>query len=280
METPNLLVVNHLTMAFGDLVALDDVSLQVGAGSMDVILGEDGAGKTTLLKILSGAIPAGDYSGEVLLDGKPLILRSLADGLQHGVTIVPRKIGVFDRMTVADNVMMARWQHEHRFVSSRKATESKAEEVLARLSIAIDLGAKVASMSPVQQRQLMIARALAVDPKLVVLDEPLTGIAGHHAASQLLRTARRVAELGVTTIYLARRTAEALQVADVITVLRDGAVAGIWTRPDWDEAAMVSAMASRRLGDAPRTHSEDDFAEPAGPFGSLRNVFDKWWRPD
>lgn len=279
MEPTNLLVVNHLTMAFDDLLALDDVSLQVRAGSMYVVLGEDGAGKTTLMKILSGAIAAGAYSGEVLLEGQPLVLHSLGDGLHHGVTIVPRKIGVFDRMTVADNVMMARWQHDHRFMSSRKATETKAEEVLARLGLAIELGDKVVGMSAVQQRQLMIARALAVDPKLVLLDEPLTGIAGHHAASQLLRTVRRIAELGITCIYLARRTAEALQVADFITVLRDGAVAGAWARPDWDEAAMVSAMASRRLGDAPRTRSDDDFAEPPGPLGSLRSAFDKWWRP-
>ena len=217
-------------------LALDAVSFAVRQGTVHAILGEDGAGKTTLAKILGGAIPTDKTTGQILLDGQPLVLRSLVDGIHRGVAIVPRKISVFDHMSVADNVMVASWQQNRRFAISRRRTESQAEELLARWGIAIDLSVSVRTMSALQQRELMIARSLAASPRLLILDEPLSGIAGHHAASQLLLAVRRLADRGATCLYLARRPAEAMQVAQMITVLRDGVVAGTWERIQFDEA--------------------------------------------
>lgn len=272
------LEISHLTLSYGDYTALDDVALCVAPRSVHVVLGEDGAGKTSLMKVLSGAIPAGGYTGELRLAGELLAPRSLADGVHAGISIVPRKIAVFERMSVADNVMIASWQRERRFVRLGRETERRATELLEAWKFNIDVGAPVQSLSALQQRQLMIARALAIEPNLIVLDEPLFGISGQHAASQLFWTVRRIVDHGITCLYLTRRLTEAMQVADVVTILRDGQVAGSWQRPDFDEPAMLAAMASQRLGDRPRP-VEDDFGDGGGWFGPLRETFDRWFKP-
>lgn len=272
------LEISQLTLAYGDVTALDGVDLCVARASVHVVLGEDGAGKTSLMKVLSGAIPAGAYTGELALNGERLAPRSLAEGVRAGISIVPRKIAVFERMSVADNVMISSWQRERRLVRLGRETERKAAELLDAWKFNIDPAVPVQSLSVLQQRQLMIARALAIEPTVIVLDEPLFGISGQHAASQLFWTVRRIVEHGITCLYLARRLAEATQVADVITVLRDGEVAGRWERPDFDEPAMLAALASRRLGDY-RRPVEDDFGEGGGWFGPLRETFDRWFKP-
>lgn len=280
MESASLLDVNRLTMAYvAGALALDDVSFAVTQGALHAILGEDGAGKTTLMKILGGAIPTDKTTGQVLLEGQPLVLRSLADGIHRGIVMVPRKIAVFDHMSVADNIMVASWQNDRRFTTSRRATESGASDLMTRWGIDLDLSASVRAMSALQQRELMILRALAASPRLLILDEPLSGIAGHHAASQLLLAVRRLVDRGATCLYLARRPADAMQVAQTITVLRDGAVNGTWERIQFDEAALSVAMASQRLGDAHPIRPDDDFAERGGLFGPLSDAFDRWFRP-
>jgi ABC-type sugar transport system ATPase subunit len=279
MQPPALLEVDQLTMAYPDGFAIDGVSFVVHESSVHAILGEDGAGKTTLAKCLIGAIATEKTSGHIRLDGKLLVLGTLADGIHHGVVIVPSKISVFDKMSVADNIMVARWQQSRRFALSRRSTESEAAELLSRWGLELDLGASVRAMNALQQRQLMLARGLAASPRLLILDEPLTGIAGHHAASHLLLVIRRLAERGATCLYLTRRPAEAMQIAQTITVLRDGAVAGTWERITFDEAELTAAMKSQRLGDTRPAKPDDDFAEPAGPLGPIRNALERWIRP-
>jgi len=280
MDSTNLLDVNNVTMAYvAGTLALDDVSFAVTQGTLHAILGEDGAGKTTLMKILGGAIPTEKTTGQILLGGQPLVLRTLAEGIHRGIAMVPRKIAVFDHMSVSDNLMVASWQQDRRFVTSRRATESRASDLMTRWGIDLDLSASVRAMSALQQRELMILRALAASPQVLILDEPLSGVAGHHAASQLLLAVRRLVDRGATCLYLARRPAEAMQIAQTITVLRDGVVSGTWERIQFDEVALSAAMASQRLGDVQAIRPDDDFAERVGLFGSLSDAFDRWFRP-
>ena len=117
------------------------------------------------MKILGGAIPTDKTTGQILLGGQPLVLRSLAEGIHRGIAMVPRKIAVFDHMSVADNIMVASWQHDRRFTISRRATESRASDLMTRWGIDLDLSASVRAMSALQQRELMILRALAASPR-------------------------------------------------------------------------------------------------------------------
>lgn len=257
-------------MAYGATVALDDVTFSVLAGQVHGILGEDGAGKTTLMKIVGGYIPASDCSGQMWLAGQPLALRSIKDGLQRGVAIVPRKLMVFEHMSVAENITMAMGEIQRKFTLSRRRIDDDAMQVLQRWEIAVDLAADVRNLSPLHKRQLMIANALAIDPVLVALDEPLAGMPDGRSISGIVRLVRRMAERGVTCLCLARRPADATLLADHITVLRDGSVAGHWQRSDFDETTLAAAMASQRAYDPEAGAQHDDFGVRAGFFDQFR----------
>jgi ABC-type sugar transport system ATPase subunit len=271
MSTQTQLQVEHLTMLYGSFAALSDLSFEVMAGEVHGILGEDGAGKTTLMKILGGYIPAGGYSGQLTLAGQPLALRSIRDGLQHGVAMVPRLLAVFDHMSVAENATMASSELKRRFNLSRRKVDDQATELFRRWEIPLNAGAHAGDLSPLQRRQLMIANALAIEPRLVVLDEPLAGMPDGHSISGVIRLIRRMAERGVACLYLARRPVDATLLADRITVLRDGASAGNWRRDDFDEPALAAAMASQRGYDPDAKPRRDDF-------GERKNILEHWFR--
>lgn len=265
-----LLELEHVTLSYGAVVALNDVTFSVAAGEVHGVLGEDGAGKTTLMKILGGYLPSKAYSGVVRLAGQPLALTSIKDGLRHGVALVPRPLAVFDHMSVAENATMARSETQRRFNLSRRNVDRQAEEVLRRWEIPIKLGDQVRDLSPLQRRQLMIANALGVEPVLVVLDEPLAGMPDGRSISGVVRLVRRMAERGVTCLCLARRPVDATLVADHITVLRDGALVGQWRREDFDEPALAAAMASQRTYDPEARTRHGDFGERKGVFDQFR----------
>lgn len=267
---PLVLEIEHLSLAYGAVVALSDLSLDVGAGEVHGVLGEDGAGKTTLMKVLGGYIPSSRYSGQIRLDGQPLALRSIRDGLQHGIALVPRLLAVFEHMSVAENVTMASGEVHRRLSISRRHGESQAADVLHRWEIAISLDADVRQLAPMQRRQMMIANALATGPRLVVLDEPLAGMPDGRSLSGVIRLIRRIAERGVACLCLARRPVDATLVSDRISVLRDGALAGQWRREAFDEPTLAEAMYSQRAYNPDAARRHDDFGQSGGLWGYLR----------
>lgn len=295
MPAPEMLVVSQLTVTYrrgrdqppaSVAPALRDVSLTVPHGAVCVVLGEDGAGKTTLAKVLAGAIPAGRYAGQMWLDGQPYAPRSLTDAVRRGVAVVPRPVSLFSHMSVAENVMIASWRRGRGVVTRRRRLEDLAAETLAHWGVEIDLAAQVDALTPLQQRQLMIVRALGAAPRLLILDEPLAAITGEHAASRLLYTVHRIAAEGITCLYLARRPVEASRIATQVTVLCDGAVAGVWADPPFDERALQAAMASQRAADQwadtrPdwNVPGRDDFGGNGGQLGGWRAALERWVRP-
>lgn len=293
MEATDLLVVSRLSVTYPSMrgrpsghaeAALCDVSLSIPRGVVYVLLGEDGAGKTTLAKVLAGAIPTGQYTGEMWLDGVSYAPRSLMEGVRQGVSVVPRPVSLFSHMSVAENIMITSWQHDRRLLAGRRRIEDLAEERLAHWGMDVDLATRVMDLSPLQQRQLMIARALGAQPRLLILDEPLAAISGEHAASRLLYNVHRIASEGITCLYLARRPVEASRVASIVSVLCNGSVVETWAEPPFDERALQAAMASQRHPwaavrsdwDVP---GRDDFGDSDGQLGGLRQAFERWFRP-
>jgi len=280
MDSSPILEVNHVTKTYPKtgIVALDDVTLAVRRGEIHGVVGELGAGKTTLMKVLGGLFPAGSYQGEILFEGSPLTPRSAGDAIRRGIGVVPRPLSIFPRLSVAENIVMGGWQAEKRFFISKQSTERDAEAVMSRWGINFGDAVLASELSPTQQRLLMILRVLAAEPKLVVLDEVTHGIKSPQGLSQLLLMVRRLAEHEVTCLYLARRPSDAFQLADRITVLRDGAVAGQWERANFDESAVTQAMASQRDGE-PTEYDDLNETGSGGIMGSLNSFFDRLLRP-
>jgi putative multiple sugar transport system ATP-binding protein len=283
MDSSPILEVNHVTKIYPktNIAALDDVSLTVRRGEIHGIVGEVGAGKTTLMNLLCGLLPAGSYQGDFLFEGIPLALRSTRDAIKVGIAAVPRRFSVFPRLSVAENIAVGGMQAEHRFFISNSQTEREAQAVLDRWGLTLDIYAHAGDLTPIQQRLLMIARALSTNSKLIVLDEPSYGLKSPQAISQLLLMVRRLAERGITCLYVARTPSDAFQLADRVTVLRDGTVAGLWERMAFDEAAVSRAMASQRDGESVNRDEEEDRDEfgTGGILGSLNTFFDRIFRP-
>lgn len=272
MAAPYLLEFDHVSKSYNDVPALEDVSFGVAAGAIHVLLGEDGAGKTSLIRIAGGAHPAGTYTGEVRFAGQPIAFHSPGDAIKAGIGVVLRRPAVFDQLSIAENVMLARWQRGGSHLINPRTTRDDAQKLLLRWEIDLNAAVPARGMPPLEARLVMIARALSCEPRLVAMDEPLWGIAEARDVSKILHVIRRLAQEGITCLYLARRLNEALQIGDRVTILRDGTVAGAWDRMAFDEPAMAQAMTSRRPGDFKRY--DDEEGHTSGVFGT----FERWFR--
>jgi ABC-type sugar transport system ATPase subunit len=204
---------------FGATCALDDVSLELLGGEVHVLAGENGAGKSTLIRILAGVI--GDYVGEVHVSGEPAFFASPAEARRAGVATIHQELSLIGSMTVADNIALVEAAPAWRTVSpARQATG--AREVLALLSLDVDPTALVETL-PLATRQLIeIARALAQDARVLIMDEPTSALS-EGETERLFAELATLRERGVAIIFITHRLDEIYRVADRITVLRDGA---------------------------------------------------------
>lgn len=259
-----------LTMKFGDAVALSDVTFAVQAGEIHVVLGEGNSGTMTLFKILAGLHRAGSYAGEVRVAGEPAVIRSPQDAARCGIGIVPRRSGTFGKLTVAENITIGLWQGK--FLVRQGVLVAQARSVLDFLGLNLNLGMLASQLTAGQQRLVMIARAVALRPKVVIFNEPAATLTSPAELSQLIRVIRTLAEHDIASLYLAHRPAEALQIADQVSALRDGSLNGTWARADLDESVLTLAMTSQQIGAS--GYVDSDEPETRGSvFGSLSSLF-------
>lgn len=273
METiHNALELAHLTMKFGEAVALADLSLEVRPGEIYALLGEDSSGIVTLFKILAGLHRAGAYSGEIRVAGQPVVFREPQDVLRAGIGIVPRHSSIFGKLSVAENVTIGLWQSQGSFLVNRQKIADQARPILDVLGLKVNLEMPANRLTPGQQRLVMIARAIAPHPKLVIFSEPAATLNSPTELSQLIRAIRTLAEQNIASLYLTRRPAEVLQIADRASVLRDGCLNGTWPRDALDQSTLALAMASQRVGDGGYVDS-DETEVRGGLFGSFSSIF-------
>lgn len=270
MTTENVLELEGITKSYGANVALADVSLAVRPGEIHGVLGDNGAGKTTLLKLLTGLLPIGSYQGVIKVQGQPVLLANPGDAIKHGIGIVPRRPGIFTGMTIADNIVVGK--ELHGLIVNQARMRDTAAKLLDSIGLKLDPMAKATGLTASQQRLLMIARALSLETRVVVFDEPAAFLNTAQDLSQLFRVLRVLAERNIATLYLTRRVAEAVQIADRLSVLRDGVIVAQWSRTDFDETTLIQQMQSQRIGDAGYV-DHDDLNQPRGWLDGLRNLF-------
>jgi ABC-type sugar transport system ATPase subunit len=270
MNDTNVLDLEHITKSYGASVALSDLSLAVRHGEIHCLLGDNGAGKTTLLKLLTGLLPVGSYSGTVKVNGEPALIDSPQQAIKHGIGIVPRRPGVFTGLTIADNIVVGKEMQG--LIINQARMRDQATRLMDVVGLKLDPSLKATNLTSSQQRLIMIARALSLDTHLIVLDEPAAFLTTVQDLSHLFRAVRGLAERNIATLYMTRRPSEAIQIADRITVLRDGAVAGQWERMDFDETTLIKEMQSQRIGEASYV-DHDDLNQSRGWLDGLRNLF-------
>jgi len=230
-----------ITKTFPGVRALSDVNFSVDYGRVHAIVGENGAGKSTLMKILGGVhLPT---SGTTEIDGVEVRLRKPADAQRHGVRMVHQELNLVPDLTVAENVYLGRMPRKALFVD-KAAMVRDTRAVLADIGASIDPRARVGDLTISQQQLVEIAKAYSASPRIIVLDEPTSSLSDHETTA-LLRILRRMRDSGIAIIYISHRLKEVLDIADEVTILRDGAM--IETRPaaGITAAQMIQLMVGR-----------------------------------
>ncbi len=249
MSTTNgkpLLEISHVNKQYPGVKALDDVSLSMHSGEVMAMLGENGAGKSTLMKVLSGAISRD--SGDILLDGRPLPMDNTPlTARAFGIAIIYQELSLLPQLDVAENIFLT---HEPTVLG--KFIDYKKMHALARAQLDkleahdIDTHAKVETLSLPERQLVEIAKALAVDCKVIIMDEPTTSLTWEET-DHLFEMVRRLKKQNVAVVYIFHRMDEVFQISDTIAVMRDGRLIDKIPTESTDSVNVVELMTGKLL---------------------------------
>lgn len=233
--------------SFAHVPALRGCDLRVRTGEIHALLGQNGAGKSTLVKILHGVHPHGSFGGEIRIGGRAVEFRSPAHARRNGVGYVPQEIEVIEHLSVAENIFAGLLGGTHgRIFVSWPQLEQDAQAILADLGLTFAASARVASLTTAERHLVMIARALAAHPAVLILDEPTASLSSAEI-ERLFTVLQRLKARGTTMIYITHRLPELFALCDRASILRDGVIADEFARADFRVETLVAAMSGRRV---------------------------------
>ncbi len=238
-----LLQATDISKRFLGVAALQEVSFAVNAGEVHALLGENGAGKSTLLKILAGA--HAQDSGILEFDGRPLGLETPAERQRQGIVTVYQEFNLMPNMSVAENVFIGREPGPGYFVDW-KAMRQAAVAAISRLDLDVDPATPVSALSVAEQQLVEIARALTINARLIILDEPTAALSDREV-QKLHAVVRDLKSHGISVIYVTHRLIEVPQICDRYTVLRDGRLAGTGEVASTSLEDLVRLMVGRNI---------------------------------
>ena len=243
MQQP-ILSLRKISKRFGPTEVLKNIDLDIFAGQVVALLGENGAGKSTTSNIIAGTIPPS--SGEMTWLGKSYLPDSPRQALDSGLALIHQELRLLEHLSIAENVYIGHWPLKSGVID-RKSMERDAEEKLKRLGLDISPKALVKGLSTANQQLIEIAKALALNAKLLILDEPTAALGG--AETELLfKQIDRLKAEGVGIIYISHRLEEIQRIADRIVVMRDGEKVKEFDRGDIPVRTIVESMVGRSLG--------------------------------
>jgi ribose transport system ATP-binding protein len=240
---PPLLEVRGLTKRFAGVTALREVDLVVGRGEVHAVIGENGAGKSTLMKILAGVQTAD--SGEIRFDGRPVLIDSVETALALGISLIHQELNLADNLDVGANIFLGR-EPLRRGLIDFKTIAREAAKYLQLVGLDLSPSTLVSTLTVGMQQLVEIAKALSVNSRVLIMDEPTSSLSQHETEA-LFRVIGGLREQGVTIIYISHRLGELQRIADCVTVLRDGANAGWLSRQQISHDAMVERMVGRDI---------------------------------
>jgi ABC-type sugar transport system ATPase subunit len=233
-----LVAMRDITKRFPGVTALADLSINLRAGEVHGLIGQNGAGKSTLINILSGIYPAD--SGSIALDGRPVTIRDAGEADALGIATVFQELSLLPNLTVAQNLVLG---HEPRRFGllDVAAMRERARQVLDRLKLPIAPDTPVNRLSLAERQMVEIAKALASEPRLLILDEP-TAPLGQRESQLLFQAIAELRKQDVAILYVSHRFAEVLALCDLATVLRNGRHVVTTSLAGWSESRLTEAM--------------------------------------
>lgn len=240
-----ILEMKNITKEFPGVKALDHVSFQVKRGEIHALVGENGAGKSTLMKILSGVYPFGTYEGDIIVNDEVQTFTNIKDSEEKGIAIIYQELTLVKQMTVCDNIFLGS-EKTKKGVIDWEESYVETKKALQEVRLDISPNTKVIHLGIGQQQLIEVAKAIAKKTSLLILDEPTSALT-ESETENLLNLLKEFRNKGVTCIYISHKLNEIFEIADRITVLRDGQTITTEETKELDEDKLIALMVGREL---------------------------------
>lgn len=254
MSETSFVRIDKVSKAFAGVQALSEVSFAIAPGEVVCLAGENGSGKSTLIKILSGAERPDE--GALLIGAESFAALDPRSSVSRGIQVIFQDFSLFPNLSVAENIAFSAELASGRWLVDRKGIRALAETVLKRIAVDIPLDARVETLAVADKQLVAIARALALDARLVIMDEPTTALTEREVRS-LLAIIRRLKAAGVAVLFVSHKLAEIFEVCEKIVVIRNGAVVAAGPAGDFDLGSLAFHMTGR--------HFPESVARPFDP---------------
>lgn len=254
MQQNPIISLKNVHKSFGGVSVLNGVDFDLQKGSVHALVGQNGAGKSTMMKILTGVYTCD--SGAIYIDGSKVKMNSYSDAVSHGISLIFQELSLIPTLTVAENIFLNREILEGPFLD-KKSMERKAHELLQSLDIDVDVHSRVEDLDVGVCQIIEIAKALSVNAKVLILDEPTASLSEKETA-HLFTLINSLKQRGVSMIYISHRMAEIFKICDTITVLRNGSI--VTTKPtrDYSLTGLIEDMIGRKT--AALTTADEELA--------------------
>ncbi|MCL2490479.1 MAG: ATP-binding cassette domain-containing protein [Propionibacteriaceae bacterium] len=246
MDQDNILEMRSITKTFPGVVALDDVTLTVKRGEIHAICGENGAGKSTLMKVLSGVHPYGTYEGQIIYEGEEARFHSINDSEHKGIVIIHQELALSPYQSIAENIFLGNERFTKAHLIDWNRTNADAKELMDRVGLVENPTTPISTIGVGKQQLVEIAKALSKSVKLLILDEP-TAALNDTDSEHLLGLLRGLQAQGITCIMISHKLSELMEIADTITVIRDGKTIESMPGPEATQERLIKDMVGREM---------------------------------
>ena len=251
-----ILEMKNITKTFPGVKALDDVNLKVTEGEINALIGENGAGKSTLMNVLSGIYNYGTYSGDIIFNGELCKFNNIKDSEKKGIVIIHQELALIPELSISENIFLGNERAKGLMINWRE-TDVEAAKMLRRVKLEENVHTKIKNIGVGKQQLVEVAKALAKDVKLLILDEPTAALNDKDSES-LLQLLLELKKDGITCILISHKLNELLRVADNITILRDGStIQSMKNDGSIDEDDIIKSMVGRELTNRYPSHESN-----------------------
>ena len=243
-EEKNIVVAEHISKSYVGVQALNDVSITIKEGEIKCLAGENGCGKSTFVKIIAGVEEP--TAGRIVINGKEMTKHTTKDAIDEGIQVIFQDLSLFHAMSVAENIAMNKLVKEGKPLTNKKEIEKIARDALNLIGVDIPLDVQVQELSIANRQLIAICRALALDARLLFMDEPTTALTKNEVDS-LLNIVLGLKARGIAVVFISHKLDEVMRIADSITVIRDGHKIGDFAASEIDSKKLAYYMTGRQV---------------------------------
>ena len=262
-----ILEMRNIVKRFPNVLALNGVNLKIYEGQAMALLGENGAGKSTLMKVLTGVYTRDE--GEVIYNGREVTYTNARAAQEDGIAIIHQELNLIPKMKVYENIFLGREVHKAGGILDKRYMIEKSRELLEEVRMNIDPNAYVSTLSIAQQQMVEIVKAISLNAKIMVMDEPTSSISDKEVGF-LFETIRNLTSKGVGIIYISHKMSELEEICDRVTVMRDGEAVGTRVVKETNKDELIALMVGREL----TNYYTRDFATPGEVVLKCENIAD------